>query len=346
MVLGTLAGLGWLVLPVLVEQTAELVDRLPDIAVSMQDTVNRQLDRLGIAARVSFDPESIQTQQAIEDFIARNEDQFLGLVRGVGTLVLGVLASLLGIILAPVLAFYALIDLPRLSDGVRRLIPPDQRSEVIDVVRRIARTVGAYVRGQLLVSLFVGIATTIGLAVVGLPLFALVGLTAGVFNLIPFIGPFVGGVFGVVVALTLGGGVGQALVVVVVMVAVQQVDNHVITPSILSRTVHVHPVTIIVSLAVFASLFGIIGMLVAVPVVASLKLLVLYVLVTRVPSMAHLAGEGPDVIDGVPVGEPRETSLVSMGRDLRTAYQARRRRRQDDDPERDVSGGLRERVDT
>ena len=335
LVLGALVGVGFLLVPVVVDQATALGDRLPDIAVSLQDWLNAQLERLGSDATVSLDPDATETQRAFEDFFESNQEEVLGVLRSVGAYAVGLIASLVGVVLAPVIAFYALVDLPRLSDGMRRLIPPRSRSEVIDVAGRITRTVGAYVRGQLLVSIFVGVATTIGLAAIGLPFWALVGLLAGVFNLVPFVGPFVGGALGALIALTIGGGLGQAVVVVLVMVLVQQVDNHVITPNIISRTVHVHPVTILLALAVSASLFGILGMLVAIPVVAALKLVVLYVLVTRVPSMAHLAGDGPDVIDGVPVTPPGDNSLVSMGRDLRAAYQARRRRRED---EGDVGG--------
>ena len=332
--LGTVVvGLAVIVLPLLARQTTELVERIPDIAIGLQDTLNAQLARLGLTQRITLDPEAIETQTAISDFFESNSEQVFGLLRGAGALVAGLVAGLVAIVLAPVLAFYVLADLPRLSEGVRRLVPPRSRSEVVDVTQRILRTVGAYVRGQLLVATFVAVATATGLGLIGLPFWALVGAAAGVFNLIPFVGPFVGGVLGVLIALTVGEGLGQAVVVVVVMVVVQQIDNHVITPGVLARTVHVHPVTIILALAAAASLFGILGMLVVIPVLAATKLVVMYLLVTRVPSMAHLAGEGPELIDGVPAGEPREASLVSMGRELRAAWEARRRRRPDsDDP--------------
>ena len=327
---GAIAGLAVVAVPLLARQTSELVDRIPEIAVSIQDTLNAQLARLGIVQRVTLDPEANATQQAIQQFFEDNQDQLLGLLRGAGAFVAGIVAGLVAIVLAPVLAFYVLSDMPRLSQGVRRLVPPRSRSEVVDVAQRILRTVGGYVRGQMLVATFVAVATSIGLVVVGLPFWALVGVAAGMFNLIPFVGPFVGGLLGVLIALTVGNGVGQALAVVVVMVVVQQIDNHVVTPGVLSRTVHVHPITIILTLAAAASLFGILGMLVAIPLLAATKLVVMYLLVTRVPSMAHLAGEGPEIIDGVPVGEPRDSSLVSMGRELRTAWENVRRRRQDD----------------
>ena len=333
---GVLVGVSVIVVPLLARQASELIDRIPDIAIGLQNTLNDQMARIGLDQRVSLDPEANETQLAIQQFVEDNREQVFGLLRGAGALVAGLVAGLVAIVLAPVVAFYVLADLPRLSEGVRRLVPPRSRSEVVDVTQRILRTVGAYVRGQLLVATFVAVATATGLALVGLPFWALVGVAAGIFNLIPFVGPFVGGVLGALIALTVGNGLGQAIAVVAVMVVVQQVDNHVITPGVLSRTVHVHPVTIILSLAAAASLFGILGMLLVIPVLAAAKLVVMYLLVTRVPSMAHLAGEGPEIIDGVPVGEPRDASLVSMGRELRAAWEQRRRRRQDDEDD-DVS---------
>jgi predicted PurR-regulated permease PerM len=318
----------WLIGPVLARQGAEFAQNLPQILVSLQDTVNDNLARLGIEAEVSLDPESSATGQVVTDFIEQNRDELLDLARSAGAVLVAIATGLVTAILSLVIAFYLLADLPRLADGIRRLIPPGKRSEVVDVAERILTTVGAYFRGQLLVALFVGVFTSLGLAAIGLPFWAIIGLTAGVFNLVPFIGPFVGGLLGVVVALTTGGGLGQAVAVVVVMTLVQQVDNHVVTPSILSRTVHVHPVTIILALAIAATQFGILGMLVAIPFVAASKLLILYVLVTRFPSMAHLAGQGPDIIDGVPVGDPREGGLVALGRDLWRARERRRKRQE------------------
>jgi hypothetical protein len=218
-VLAIVVGLSWLVLPILARQTADLIQRLPDMAVTVQDVVNRQLARLGIAQRIVLDPDNADVGQAINDFFRDNRDQLLGLLRGAGSIVASVIALLVTLILAPVLAFYVLADLPRLSDGVRRLVPPDSRSEFVDVSQRILTTVGAYFRGQLLVALFVGVATAAGLGIIGLPFWAIVGATAGVFNLVPFIGPFVGGAIGVVVALTVGSGLSQAIVVVIVMTA-------------------------------------------------------------------------------------------------------------------------------
>lgn len=328
--IGVVVGASVLLLPLLARQTLDLLDRVPDMAASLESFTNTQLARIGVSGRIALDPESLDVQESLREMLSGDSAQLMGLLRGAGSVLAAVLHGVITLIVAPFIAFYIIIDLPRLSDGVRRLVPPDRRGELVDVVERIGRTVGAYFRGQLLVASFVGVATAIGLAIIGLPFWAIVGIIAGFFNLVPFIGPFAGGAVGVVVALVVGGGIGQAVAVVVVMTLVQQIDNHVITPNILSRTVHVHPVTIILSLAVAASMFGILGMLVAIPTIAATKLIVMYILVTRFPSMGHLAGDGPEILDGVPVGDPRDRSLVGLGRELRGAWERRRRRLTDD----------------
>lgn len=328
--IGVVVGAGTLVLPLLGRQILDFLERLPDIAESLESVTNAQLARMGINGRIALDPGSLDIQESLRDVFGGDQAQLAGILRGAGSVLIALFHGVVTIIVAPFIAFYIVVDLPRLADGIRRLVPPDSRGELVDVVERIGRTVGAYFRGQLMVATFVGVATAIGLAIIGLPFWAVVGLIAGVFNLVPFIGPFVGGVIGALIALVVGGGFGQAVAVVVVMTLVQQIDNHIITPNVLSRTVHVHPVTIILALAVAGSMFGILGMLVAIPTVAAAKLVLLYVLVTRVPSMRHLAGEDPDFLDGFPVDGPRDRSLVGLGQELRATWERRRRRTHED----------------
>ncbi len=291
--IGIVVGLGSIVGPLLADQVSSFGDRLPEIAQSVEDTANSLLARFGLEDAISLGIEDGGLQESIAQFINENRDQITGLLRGAGSFASAVFHTVLTLVLAPIIAFYLLVDLPRLNEGIQQFIPPGRRSEILELTRRIGATVGAYFRGQLLVATFVAIATSIGLAIIGLPFWALVGVTTGVFNLVPLIGPFVGGSIGALIALTVGGGLTQAIWVVVVMTAVQQIDNHVITPNIVARTVKVHPATVILGLLVAGSLFGIVGMIIVIPAVAAIKLVALHLLVTRVPSMKHLAAEGP-----------------------------------------------------
>ncbi len=314
-------GLVWSVFavvgPLLVEQARGLIAELPAIGAALQSAVNEQLTRVGVPPSEQLDLETTEVATAIQDWLAANRDEVFALLRGAGSVVSWVAHLALALALGPILAFYALSDLDRLSTGAARLLPPDTRGEVVEVSSRIGGIVGAYFRGQLLVALFVGTATATGLWLVGLPFWAVVGIATGIFNLVPLVGPTVGGLIGVTVALTVGGGVQQALLVVVVMVAVQQIDNHVITPLVVGRSVSIHPITVIIALVVAGSIGGIPLMFVAIPAAATLKLVVLHVAVTRLPSMAHLADELPDG------AAPRRGTVTGLAQELRVAFERR-----------------------
>lgn len=318
-----LVVLGWALIPLLTRQFTALVDGLPEIVVGVRHALDRFLGLVGLSGLLPPPAEGLDVGEWVASLVEGNGDQVVGLLGSLRAVVGSVVSGVLGLVLAPVLAFYVLSDLPRVTAGAQRLLPPDGRGEVIDVARRILTTVGAYFRGQVVVASFVGIATAIGLGILGLPFWAIIGALSGVFNLVPFIGPTIGAILGVVVALTVGGGLTQAVAVILIMVVVQQIDNHLITPAVLSRTVHVHPVTIIVALTFAATMFGVVGMLVAIPTVAALKLIVLYLLVTRVPSMSHLSD--PDqFLDGVPLPPARPGSLSGISQQLRAARDRRR----------------------
>lgn len=284
--------------PLLADQVGELADDTPEIAVSLQDAINGQMGRLGIESDVNLDPSSDEIRDAFRQYIVgeRARDQLANVISEAGSVAREILHIAVIVLLGPVLAFYLLVDLPDITEGLKRLIPAEQRDEVLTVTAGVGARVGGYFRGQLMIATFVGIATSIGLLAVGLPFWAVVGLVTGIFNIVPLIGPFVGGAIGVVVALTTGGGLDQALLVVIVMTVVQQVDNHVVSPNVMSRTVDLHPITVMLALLVAGSLYGILGMLVAIPAVAAVKLIGLHLLETRAswsPSDAPAATTAP-----------------------------------------------------
>ena len=204
----------------------------------------------------------------------------------------GVFSAAIVFVVGPILAFYLLVDLPKIKRGVRATIPTRRRREVESVLEKIGRAIGGFFRGQLLVATFVGIASALALWIVGLPFWAVVGLISGLFNLIPLVGPFIGGFVAVLVALTTDAGAGGLLNLepgwplavgsAVALLIVQQIDNHILSPNIVARTVNLHPVTVMLGLLAGGTLLGLWGMLLAVPVLASIKILLLHAWDTRV----------------------------------------------------------------
>jgi predicted PurR-regulated permease PerM len=196
------------------------------------------------------------------------------------------------LVLGPILAFYLLVDLPKLSDTLQAAIPARRRREVLGVARRVSAAVGGYFRGQLLVAALVGAFCMTGFWLVGLPYWALVGLLIGLFSLIPLIGPFLGAIPALFVAFTTpasNGGVlvhprpGWPLAVAasVVLLIVQQADVLIISPRVVSRNVRLHPVTVMLSLLIAGTIAGVYGMLLAIPAIAAVKIVIVHYWDTR-----------------------------------------------------------------
>ncbi len=180
---------------------------------------------------------------------------------------------LLILVLAPIIAFYLLVDLPRLRQVAESLVPERSREEIMLLAGRLNRAIGGFFRGQLMVALIVGVMVSIGLALIDLPFWLIVGMVAGLFNVVPLIGPYVGAVPGIVIALTTRD-VSTALWVAGIMAGAQQIDNHFISPLVMQRAVKLHPAVVMLALLTGGTLGGFFGLLIAVPTTAVLKILI------------------------------------------------------------------------
>ena len=269
------------VFPTVREQAVELAQSLPTLYV---DVIN-WLRETG--ARFGLDVDALLSQQAIEDWLndPANQETIQGILfgfgAGAGQVIRGVTETVAIIGLAPVLALYVLIDLDRFKRTSIELTPPKYQEEAAYVGGEVGGALGSFVRGQLLVAVIVGVASSIGMWIIDLPFWLLIGILAGFLNLIPFLGPVVGGALAVLVAL-LNGDPWQAVWAVVIFVIIQQIDNHVITPMIQRTRVQLSPLVIVLALVIGGSLAGLLGVLVAVPVTAAIRILVGHVWRTRV----------------------------------------------------------------
>ena len=221
-----------------------------------------------------------------------------------------VLESLLIFILAPLLALYLLIDLPQLQRDLLNLIPESHREEASDLGSKVARTVGGFFRGQLFVALIVGVLASIGFAVIGLKFWLVIGAIAGFTNLIPLVGPFIGGTLGFLVG-TITDDIRTGLLAALVALIVQQLDNHVISPNVMKRAVQLHPVTVMLSLLAGGTLAGFWGVLLGVPAVAVAKLLFSHFWTTRVLNLPIIPATEPTVGERPPAEDPDEKPTPS-----------------------------------
>jgi predicted PurR-regulated permease PerM len=305
-----------LVLPTIRVQAEELGQQLPDLYLSGIDWAREAGARFGV------DVDELLSQQAIEDWLndPANQDTvqnlLLGFGAGAGQLIRGVTEAIAVLVLAPVLAIYILIDLERFKVNSLGITPPRHREETAYVAGQVSTAMGSFVRGQLLVSFIVGVASSLGMWLIDLPFWLIIGILAGFLNLIPFLGPVVGGALAALVAL-LNRDPGQAIWAVLIFVAIQQVDNHVITPIVQRARVNLSPLVIVLALIIGGSVAGLLGVLVAVPMTAAIRIIVGHLWRTRVlgetwgEASRHMIEftEPPDRIVGIRRRHPDQTRL-------------------------------------
>ena len=265
-VLGLLVAAGALLAPVVGDQASELRTEMPEIQQRIEDWID---DRAEGSEGTFYEFSRAELENAVSGENTGIRTQLESLFE-VGV---QVFHALLIIVLAPIIAFYLLVDRPRLSEVARELVPVSARAEVHLVMGRLSRAIGGFFRGQLLVALIVGLIVSLGLGLIGLKFWFLVGMIAGLFNVIPLIGPYIGAVPGLVIALTTGSPF-QALLVIAIMVGAQQIDNHFITPQVMQRAVHLHPALVMLALLAGGTIAGFLGLLFAVPGAAVIKIII------------------------------------------------------------------------
>lgn len=250
MLLG-LVGFAYLVGRILAVQFESLMVALPDLEMQLEEA----LERLFPAANLS----------TIPDWMAK----LTPAVAGLASLALqGVLAFLLVVLLS----VYLLLDGPRLWAGTLRLVP-DARRQMADALGlEIARRLRGYFKGVALSGVIVGALTAAGLAILGVPYWLLFGVLAGLLEGIPMLGPILASIGPITLAL--GHSPGRALLVAAFFVIVQQLEDKLLVPRIQSHATGLHPLIVILAVLVLGSLFGFLGVLLAVPLAAVVQALV------------------------------------------------------------------------
>lgn len=175
---------------------------------------------------------------------------------------------LTGLILFVLALFFYLKDGPFLAAWLRRQFPEAVREDASEVGQRVWTTIGSYFRGQLTVAMIDAVGISLGLVILRVPLALPVGVLVFFGSLFPVIGALVSGFVAVIIALATNGLV-TALIVLAIVLAVQQLEGHVLQPMILGRATHLHPLAVVAALVAGGTLLGIVGAFIAVPVVAS-----------------------------------------------------------------------------
>ncbi len=258
-----------LILPMLYSQINDFITTLPSLFLSIKNWLSNVFDNF---ASTGIDFSTIETHiyQSIENLSSKlttslptNIINFAsGFVSSIGTFFIGILVG-----------FYLLIDF----DGIKHtldIVPKKYHKDIINIATQLNGAFKKFIQGTLLISLVVVILSTIGYSSIGLTTPLLFGIICGITNIIPYIGPWIGGAICVIVGFTISPMVG--VLSGVIAFAIQQIDSIILQPVIMGKTMKLHPVTIMIGLLIFGYFFGIIGMILATPIIAGFKIIINY----------------------------------------------------------------------
>ncbi|HGY08697.1 MAG TPA: AI-2E family transporter [Oceanithermus profundus] len=273
------AGLASVLLVEVVAQLSQLSERIPQALKPLDGWI----DRLPAVLRRWAEAPEVQavlvyTTDGLKALLQGFSDllvSWLGALLSQGGNLIAGLAALAGGLLQLFVVFvitgYLMVDFPRINAALSEALPRPWQPLALELAGKLDRAVGGYIRGQLLVAALVGLVVGLGLWLSGVPMAAALGFIAGVFNLVPYLGVVVSIVPAVLLALTVA--FWKVLAVLVVFAVANQLEANLFSPFILGRATELHPVTVVLAILAGASLFGLWGAMLAVPVVAFAKVL-------------------------------------------------------------------------
>ena len=273
LVLGVAAALTLaiaLVVPALVHQVADAGAKVPGYARVLLSRLEPLIEKLNL----KYPTEAEEVRKRLQEAAQENWVQILNsLVKGVTTAfssVLGFVLSFLNLVVVPVVAIYLLYDMNHIKEAAKGLVPPRLRGYVFSRGGKVAALIAAFVRGQITVALILGVFYAIALTACGVPIGLPVGFLIGFFNLVPFMSYVLGLPLALLLSWVDDQDPTRLLVVAVVFTVGQFVEGNFITPRIVGDTLGLPAVVIMLAVLVGGTLFGFLGMLLAVPVTAAL----------------------------------------------------------------------------
>lgn len=257
-------GLAVLIPPVVKEVTS-LVTHLPQTASGIQRLLNNTIQHSPFrnvdmnAYYRQFDHQLAKYAQLVLKGLSSRVGDIIGMVTNVTVVTITV----------PVMLFYMLKDGSKLAPSVQKWLSPHHAKEVDQLLTKMNDTLSSYISGQVIECLFVGVFTSIGYLIIHQPMALVLGIVAGLCNIIPYIGPYIGIAPALFVSLTMAPT--KLIPVIIVVLIVQQIDGNIVYPNIIGRSLKIHPLTIILLLLAAGHIAGIGGMILCIPAYAVVK---------------------------------------------------------------------------
>lgn len=252
LVIAMLGAVVYFIIPPMVEQLKQLATQLPNY-FDYFSTFISNLSAIG-GGQLADGQQNLDT---ISNFLNNLSTNIFATTRGF----IGGFTALLTIF---VLTLYLLLDERGIKNFFIALLPIKQKTQIQAIAHKVGQGLGAWFRGQLLLGLIIGVLVYIGLILLNVPYALTLAMLAGILELIPVIGPIISAIPAILISLSISPT--TALMVAVFYILIQELENKLLVPKVMQRTVGLHPVTVIIVLLIGAKLMGLIGILLAVPV--------------------------------------------------------------------------------
>ena len=217
----------------------------------------------------------LQNMGIITQIMGRSEKFLYALLHQSVRLLPSIFPVAIGLVLIPFMTFFLLKDGRRLKKSFIQFMPNRYFEMAVNLLHKIDCQLGSYIRGQMLVSLCIGILAITALAILEVPYFFLIGPVAGLANMIPYFGPIVGAIPAVILNVINRGSVRAALAVIAAFLLIRLIDDTLVSPNILGHSLQIHPLLVIIAIFTGGEMFGIMGLLLCIPAVGIAKVTIM-----------------------------------------------------------------------
>ncbi len=256
LLLAILAAIISLIAPSLIWQINQLINNWPEYVNNFSpfyESLKNFATNLGL---------SIETTQSV----------ITPLTGSVYGITLNFLGGIVSSLIVLIITFYVLIEEEAIKSFWVSLFPTDKKNQVIEILDKITKSWGAWIRSRIILSLIVGILIYIALLILNVPFALTLAVLMALLDFIPYIGPILATIPALIIAFAANGWL-SALLVIIIIMTIQQIESYIFAPKIMQKTIGISPITVIVSVLIGAKLFGIAGVILAIPVAAVLVII-------------------------------------------------------------------------
>ncbi len=268
------AGLLALILPALQQELRSVAQKMPAYLERIRDSAVPWIEEtFGVELPATINEALESARQQVGGRAGEFAGPVASFLKGVLSSTLSLLASLIYVIIVPLFTFYFLNDYPKITGWFASLIPPRHREKTNGILKDVDGVLAGFLRGQLTICAILAVVYSILLSVVGVPAGITIGIIAGLFNLVPYLGTATGLLLSCLFILLEGSAWTGYLAVGLIFVGVSTADGLFLTPRVLGKKLGLAPVAVILAVLAFGEVFGFLGVLIAVPVTAIGKVL-------------------------------------------------------------------------